>query len=655
MGGGSVAQNVRFKIEAAAAAPADAGIIRNVATKMDGVPCDTSKVVGAIRSTAAAIRQRNGEKRLFSLGKFAATSCPGCGQAREKGKRYRHRLCSACHAGHPCTEAASQVMENLAVPSCAPGLVTCERVDPPLKPGKISRIRAWAPARNARGKRRNKATGEWFTPPTHDVALKIEGGPRLCGVAVSGCYPVVSAAGPTVLEKAVTCRVFLDVKSSPEEEAFSTIDRFPEILGNFPENSPDPDLPAWMASRPANRRVAMENALALYHQVGLTPKMAHFQSFVKSEKLPGWIQSLDGSRDLKMVPRLIQGPHDVTHVIAGPIMTAMLTGLKKQWHCHNPLYYAAGPPEDLHCWLNEHMAKRNRFAWCDFTAFDCTHSAESFAWVKKVYARFIPQSEYDFWKVLEYWQRPLAKCNYGLQYQARDMNASGRDDTALLNALLNGPVCWLALSCGLQGVELEDLKQLSDVTLGVVGDDMAAGFDGPIDKAIVERTVARFGFIPKLGSSEHLSDLVFLGSRPYKLPGEWAWGPTLGRRLYKAFWQIKPVGDPFAWVRGVAQQMDTCYAHVPVLIELARKVLELTEGGKVTTYVKENYNELAFSYGSSYTEETLNNLAEAYCRLGLECSAKDFVDLIASIRQIQQIPFVLDHWLLEGMVQVEDL
>ncbi len=214
--------------------------------------------------------------------------------------------------------------------------------------------------------------------------------------------------------------------------------------------------------------------------------------------------------------------------------------------------------------------------------------------VEGFYSIIYPDAPEHFWNAINAWRQPVG-CAYCrkeqrcIKFCAPVCNASGRDDTALANALVNGIVLALSFAAALSGKSVMELTE-SDVLhasgrvrIAVVGDDslVACDFDVKPKLPAIEQSIRGFGLSAKVMSSPHLCDVTFLGMMPYPVGDRLYWGPTIGRRLFKAYWQAEPVGNLPAWVHGVAKQMSLLQ-HVPILADIADRVLYLLRGAKVT-------------------------------------------------------------------------
>lgn len=271
-------------------------------------------------------------------------------------------------------------------------------------------------------------------------------------MGIDGAYPTVSAMSTFNKGKAACGRIFRNEEpeklpawgKGPKSGVWEKAWEFhkilvPGLLCNMMK------LEDWLQSMPARRKQALSLALERLRRNGWKRGYAKFRAFVKTELLPGFEQTRYGPEPLReMLDRLIQGPRDETHCIAGPYLKALTKDLKRVWNVNNPIFYAATGPQELKQFLSRLMDNSSVNGTCDFSMFDGTHSDDTFGFMEKLY-REAGISDPLFWKVYEVWQRPRGSIG-PLRYKAPTMNASGRDDTALLNAVLNGVCTTLSLA-----------------------------------------------------------------------------------------------------------------------------------------------------------------------------------------------------------------
>lgn len=613
-------------------------------------------------------------------------ACVSCNTMPVGKYRWKHRICHNCarllRIGGHVTPSGRYVQEGAEVPTCYPGLVYIKGREAPADAKKWAQVVVEGEphpvqcnplalfGRHEYGAR-SKAK-RWVDVEKADLE-KLRGlGPSkythaLAGIACSGAVPMMSAKGPYNQLKALLGRIYRQPKpkpwgNGPHPEAWqhaSTLVR--ELLPERLEKPPM-EFSEWLASMPSRRRKALLAAGLRLQRLGLRPSMARFTAFVKQELLPGFAKSGGRLSDLTgMIDRLIQGPADETHCVAGPILKPYIESLKKQWSVNNAIFYGSAGPEALHAFLQRLCDGPGVYFWCDFSMFDNTHSADSWAFMEALYGN----QERDFRQVLEMWRAPRGTIG-PFRYQAPVMNASGRDDTALANAVLNGFATYMSATAAILKkpvleVSTQDIKlaRASGLLLSVCGDDSLGKI--PLrtreeEEDFIRRmneNIAHFGFEAKLETSRRLADAVYLGQRPYPTRSGWFWGKTIGRACYKMGWVTDPNSrDVMAHITGLAHMHLKCSSHVPVLSDMARRIADLREGAK-RTEPRHDPNrpwEWTLPTGAGYDEVTLQAVAEVY-----GCTVSDVQGLCKQISELERIPAVIDHWLLKLMICKDDL
>jgi len=367
------------------------------------------------------------------------------------------------------------------------------------------------------------------------------------------------------------------------------------ILGNLGDVYPMKRWD-WIKSMKGRRRRILVRADKQLEERGeLSPLVDLISPFGKTENLPFF--SIKAGHiyggEVEYVPRLIQAPHDETHLIAGPYLKELTHEVKNVFHHENWLFYASVAPEKLDLWLRS-IEHHSSYFWSDYSAFDATWSKQSWDMIETIYRRVLKDTTPEFWRVLDIWRTPHGKvrCRKDectIEYQSDEANASGRDDTAVANALFNAIALAFSVTAALFNVSVEDVEEhhlmraSQQVRIAVVGDDSLVAFRvdcRPIANQI-QKNLESFGLNVKANSSLNLWDVTFLGCMPYPAGGQLYWGPTIGRRMYKAFWKADRVGHLTAWARGVAQQLSM-NQHVPFLCEVGERVFQLTSGHPIT-------------------------------------------------------------------------
>lgn len=673
----------------------------------------------ALRSTAKQLRVlrlewNEAENRYDKVYQTKTCARPGCGKPRHN-KRWPHGLCPACAADYstarPTGPAADYCKGQLFSRDVYPGLVAIPEIDLPLptgievedevvffeQPGPLGPHSKSCPLWSAR----NKATAK--TSRCNCWRQRAEAGdPRPGKVGAIGVGFLVGGAPPFVFKKgndanlrAVAARVARKRPAQPEKGlwAFMTC-----LLDFF--------LPHWGAVKvaplteaewvnsfePARRRVLAER-MDSWHKVGrhVCDSYWRFRLFTKREfncrSGPGdgaalsILQPIIAAKPRSILPPFAANENpDVGHLVAGPCLKALTTAVKHYWNWENHIFYAATSPDDLDAWLraNQHASC---WVWCDYTMFDCTHNDETWSFIEPLYHQALSVDAVNtqyFQECLRGWRRPRGKAKIKengliktIIFIGIAMNASGRDDTALVNVLLNGFAMFAALAACHYNIDVRQLTiaQLHAASdcfrLAVVGDDsLAACPEATIDglhwasnaaRMRLSNCVARFGFKAKVGSSPRIVDAVFLGCRPYRAAGDWWWGPTLGRRLYKHHVCLNTAANPIAWLNGVAEMEALCFGFVPIIGAMARRTKLLLAGRKRTDY-KVDPGQVDWSTRRAPAQpddETFRKCAWAYTNAHGVVTPEQLVAIEERIGLVQELPVIMSG--LEHFIVSDDL
>jgi hypothetical protein len=426
----------------------------------------------------------------------------------------------------------------------------------------------------------------------------------------------------------------------------------------------------FLSMRVSRRRKALIKAHHERVERGENHKDYRFiKPFSKTENLPyfGVVDNCTDVNGCQFIPRLIQAPHDETHLDAGPYLKPLTHRLKEVWHCENWLFYASVSPDKLDKWLARNIGATSWFM-SDYSAFDATWSAQAWDLIERIYRSIYPDAPPSFWEVLDIWRTPHGKVrmhkeNVKIEYQAEVCNASGRDDTALGNAILNGVVMSMSFAAALAGKDVgdltvEDMHHASLCTsIAIVGDDscVACSYDVEMYKDQIVKNIEGFGLSVKANTSYSVLDITFLGMMPYLANRRYTWGPTIGRRSYKAYWKVDPAPcDLAAWTRGVAQQLKL-YCNVPVMYDLACKIDELLQGQKVTKMVADEYSvwTQVDSPRDHWDSQTLDWVAARYSNVGL--TVAQMTEDLQTIAKITRLPAVVHLWTFQAAVVTDEL
>lgn len=488
-------------------------------------------------------------------------------------------------------------------------------------------------------------------------------------MGLDGAIPFVTSLGARPLAEAIGYRVFKAYAAVIDPASFESTTKLllsPELLGEFPEVEPW-DTWTWLTSmRNGRRRHALVRAYRLLTERGQPHAMFKFISpFVKTENLP-LFKVVDGtpeSDSTQYVARLIQAPHDETHIIAGPYLKPLTLALKQRWNEKNWIFYASTTPEKLDGWLRRNQYSTS-FFWSDYSAFDATWSNCAWDMVEGFYRTVYPSAPLSFWEVLKIWRSPsgrarLRKEDITMWYLCEVANASGRDDTALANALLNGLALSMSFAAALAGVPVSsvgraELQRASDlVRIAIVGDDSLVCCDFQVSEYAdaIQRNIETFGLVVKAEHSRNLWDVTFLGCMPYQTRSGLFWGPTIGRRMYKAFWQADPIGHLPSWTKGVAMQLSL-FTHVPILSDIADRVLTLLDRHTGTaTYNEDKPYHSRLSKTVPWDDVTVEWMCRRYKGLTPGAFVRDRV----VIGGISRLPVVLHSEVCTVCVAQDDL
>jgi len=382
-----------------------------------------------------------------------------------------------------------------------------------------------------------------------------------------------------------------------------------------------PDKKGWLDKFPLSRRRALWEALVSHLQQlpshverrGVDPnrqgewlqEYGEVSLFVKTELAPNGEPYPGGPENAN--PRAVNAPHDMAHHFVGRYFRKASAILHKMWHANHTIFYTGGAtPEQMDSWINRYGKENgslkgrffdHRIVLTDYTSYDCTQSMMSLHFAERIYRRWGIQDQM-FWKVLESWRQPTGRTCNGGRFRAQPMMCTGRDDTALMNAILNATAQYCSWSKVLLGVypeeaSDEDLEWLDhELRVAVLGDDSIVFAPRlkrnhePWELDEVVAAIADFGFEAKMKAVDNIFEAVFLGCRPYPSATGLSWGPTLGRRLFKHHTvPYKPGMDAYAWLRGVSEAESIQFPHVPILREIAEKVNELLQGHSMTPFV----------------------------------------------------------------------
>lgn len=531
--------------------------------------------------------------------------------------------------------------------------------------------------------------GRKFVPLTPADVLKLpqhaQWRPRvlLVGGAVSGASVYVSQLTPFNAAKSILVRMLRTPVHSAVPEPFLAASRllfhlFPaEFFWPITADTPD----EWLEHFPPERQAVFRRIRAEFDLVGFSKKWLRFKSFLKSEKLPGFrkgggfLAPAEG-----IVDRPIQGPSDFAHWIAGPIMRPATARLKQCWGPTFPIFYAACSPEKLDAWFNENYIPGTWGLASDFSSYDHSHTELSWGFIEEqIYKRLgLFSLDPRLREVLRGWRCPagtMTGLGFAVRYAAYLMMASGRDDTALANAILNGVATALSLACLFSGKDFvtllpsDLLSTFNVVSISICGDDSLVLIRAPLPLSPAAFTTALSGLYAQFGLdaagdkmvlTQDPFRFVYLGQRPHPVPNtdRWTFGRTIGRAIWKLGWRLdgRP-SDQVAWQRGVMDQVVRTQRIVPILCDLAQNYLDCTTGPIRVQLTGVEARELLHKPWFARTEPTppYDQRVVDYLATGYGVDVREFQNCIGYCRILRPYPCVLDHPVLTRCIEVDDL
>jgi len=523
------------------------------------------------------------------------------------------------------------------------------------------------------------------------MAPKIAG--HLYGFGVNRVPPYVTFKSLNNTLRAIACRVARLREVVPQPGAWERLRHLIDcscFLKDWGAIKVEPlTLEEWLAGFTPSRASVLQRCAQSWYDMGrfTSNRWWRFKFFIKREWLPRSENAEEVMTPIQvMKPRGIQPPFsnlqmaDLAHVVLGPATRALTHEVKHRWNWEKPIFYASVSPEELDSWINLHAGAQT-WLWSDYTMFDMTHSKQTWAFLEPLYAAGLTFSEVDeelFARVLRHWRAPIGKSEGNwrswrtiIRYFGVAMNASGRDDTALANAILNAFAMFTSLAAVYFDLFIEDvgpehIEAFSQVAaLSIVGDDSLAALPGTTLRGVpwasrtetLKRNLAHFGFMAKIGTSDRIVDAVFLGNRPYYVSGRWHWGPTIGRRAYKHHCCVHPGSNGYAWLNGIATMEARCFGFVPVLGAMARRTKELLEGRKCTAWKPEAHgiDWTLRSVPSLPDHKTYELCASAYTSGKGSISVDDLLRLEKLIMSVTELPVIINDPCLNRIMLHDDL
>lgn len=450
-----------------------------------------------------------------------------------------------------------------------------------------------------------------------------------------------------------------------------------QFLADYPLDSwlgmpVDHSAEPWITHFAPNRKRQLWPTMVQYLKYGL-PQNIDFKLFQKDELAcndmpPGDIEFPPSN------PRCIQAPSDYTHIVMGPWMRNATRALHHKWHMGTLTYASGMNPNQLDKWLSTHVDaggfRRPEFASHaffenDYSMFDSTYSTGTMEFVRNIYSTWgLNMHNRDVLRCLQMWEHPRGTTSSGGYYMAPVMNASGRDDTALMNALVNGCVQVTLFSELIAGLSCDHipgniipglLKQFRIIVLG--DDSLTVAPDYICTKDIADK-VAFYGLEAKPLVKYDPLTIVFLGQRPYLCNGPygWAFAKTIGRTIYKHHWKLQydQDVDAQAWLRGIiVSERQTC-GFVPILSELNEKADEHLSSIKITPKGYDEHQD--WQSPIAEREETyvatLRQREETLMRV-YSIHPGQYRDFRRCLEAVKAVPCLFDHHVIDMVVKAD--
>lgn len=444
------------------------------------------------------------------------------------------------------------------------------------------------------------------------------------------------------------------------------------------------DDEAWLQPFPPARRAELRRAREADEQGAYSlAKLSRFDILLKQELAangsPAHARVKAGElqaplRRPKANPRAIQSPHLACHTRLGPWMRPATHELHRMYHPGHGVVYCGGlTPRQLDEWVRRAAVPMGRLALqMDISAMDASYQAGAFSYLENmVLLMGFPTEHLALYRAIA---RPRGRSRTGLRYQATTCNASGRVDTSFNNAAINAVLLQISVVCAVHRCAWTDVAGLSDqqvidaltsADVAIMGDDSIAMLPAEVARRCtnpgseVNRVFAAGGFKTVAAVTE-LEAAVFLGCRPWITTHGLKWGPTLGRRLYKLFWQRIPDARPMLRVYQVADATRRAYGFVPVLRDFCDTALRFVGhhsryGRAAEPTMDMSAIDLArarspWESDASMTAETVDQLCRIY---GLHRGQYEALQL--ELARVPALPWVVRSEVTRRCLEVDDL
>lgn len=424
----------------------------------------------------------------------------------------------------------------------------------------------------------------------------------------------------------------------------------------------DYNQPCWLDLQRPERRQVFEQALTKLHQ-GCT-SMEPVQAFIKTELTQAQMKNVHWSLE-EGIARIIQCVCALAQVLLGIFIVAYQRAFESAHHTGKFQYAGGMTPTQLNAFAakfyvpGKYLTSSYTYE-LDFSMFDSTIGPEIHQFLAEIYKQsgltFTPLIQSAFNHVAN----PAGYTSYGYRYAGKTMNASGRVDTAVLNAIVNMAAQQVVFTAHYNSMTVEEVlmdPRIIDETpmdLICLGDDSITVYPFKIDKQFLTDSFAKLGLVApdsKIQIHEDFRRCTFLGCRPWPsvIDGEdvACWGPTIGRRLPKMGFCVDLKISPQLWLRGTSLAYLTTCQHVPIIYDMAMKVFNLTTGPTV----------IADSLKPTHTTDTRLKMVSHYLpgffELVYERSWSELMELRDLVQQVVTLPAVISHPIMDWLTVVD--
>lgn len=469
------------------------------------------------------------------------------------------------------------------------------------------------------------------------------------GFLLPGWMPGHQQSGPCSIFSALLERTFrptLPYLLNTCQYLIEETDRLAAAWGHNKVRADDPET--WLATQV--REPELRLAGAHYEQFGLQKTDLKIGLFDKSEWVNGSQPGLGpfgpSVRRRHLRKRGIYTPQDVAHYVVGRYARPMSRHVKANAGVDtNYFYSASAKPEELNCFLQRAV---DAMEWAECFLVDVEKcETNKHAGVVRARNRFYDLSwevkDADRDIVIAAWRNARFSCrSRGVRISGKlppNMTLSGEDFTSLDNNLdvmvFMKSVVYATVAgrdprnlCGLDHEAQAELWSSGkvfaagngdDVTLLVAKNMLTADFENRLNA-----NANMFGYGLTIKRVTRPVDIVFLGMRPYHCAdGLYRFGRLLGRALPKHHCSRQLVGNPWDWLRQVADMELRTQTHVPILSEMAATTLRLLGqrfgGPKPPKALRRQLRQVDFRWvhmihgeGQGYSRRCIAELADVY-------------------------------------------